>query len=187
MKLTFAVLQICSLIFATAFGSSTGSKPFVLRFRTKIGNIVRVEADLNDQLEKAVRTVETDESVHLDCNNVSLDLKQTINQLQLSNGSLISISSSGKSKGGGLKKKEVSKKPHKTGMFQPFPDLAKPDYARLVQKTKARANMKSSMSYSDLTNIASAMHKVEPQKEGNYSKSCISLPLNDPKISHYHG
>jgi len=150
-----------------------------LRFRTKNGSIVRVTTDGNESLSDVLKRSE--------CDNVdegyswsigggpSLDVEASVKDLPgLKNGSLISITSN-KEKGSstGLKRKMVSKESNsesKRGVWQPFPDLSKPNYLRLVRQARARANMKNAMNYADLENISSSLHRVEPQTEGKVKR-----------------
>mmetsp|Transcript_13143 Transcript_13143/g.17184 ORF Transcript_13143/g.17184 Transcript_13143/m.17184 type:complete len:479 (+) Transcript_13143:130-1566(+) len=150
-----------------------------LRFRTKNGSIVRVTTDGNESLSDVLKRSE--------CDNVdegyswsigggpSLDVEASVKDLPgVKNGSLISITSN-KEKGSsaGLKRKIVSKESNsesKRGVWQPFPDLSKPNYLRLVRQARARANMKNAMNYADLENISSSLHRVEPQTEGRVKR-----------------
>ena len=49
--------------------------------------------------------------------------------------------------------------------WDPYPDLAK-DYDELIYKSKRKRSSRTSLSYSDISKIQSALHVVEPQKTG---------------------
>ena len=148
-----------------------------LRFRAQDGSIRRVnDCKVSETLEDILKRneIETDGMILESCSKTGqvVDPVKSIQELDLKNGSLVSIKCPSSGTTSGLTQRKNNSKAAAThsGTWQPFPSLAKPDYANLVRRAKARANMKNSMSYSDLNDISSALHVVEAQKDGKIKR-----------------
>lgn len=160
----------------SVYARPSSSTSLTLRFRALNGSIVRVDGCKGEEMLKDIlaRNEITSDGMILESGDIGrVDAVKSLNELDLKNGSLITIkSSSTVTTGGGLQKRKTKSNAlsSHSSTWQPFPGLAKPDYANIVRRAKARANIKSSMSYSDLNDITSALHVIEAQKEGNLKR-----------------
>ena len=153
-----------------------------LRFRALDGSIIRVdnckeEESLHDILKRRKDVLPLDNgdvSFLVGNDSKKADPAVSVSELELKNGSLINLrkqsNSSDKGQSGLQRHKSNSSKSPAGGVWQPFPDLAKPDYENMVRRAKARANLKSGMGFKDLSDISGSLHVIDPQKEGKIKR-----------------
>ena len=157
---------IASATFAVASSSPNGD--MVLRVRLQDGSMERLQvpAALQEKLslQEALKDVTPKlEGLSVRSGKSIQDPSQTIRQLGLKHGALLSlVSSSSSSKPATLSQKKKPTAQQHSAHWDPFPDLAK-DYETAVRKSKAR---RGGSSFADLAHIQSSLHIVEPQAKG---------------------
>jgi len=145
----------------------------VLRFRTpKTGTIVSLQINEGNRRTVPLQTLMDgilaqngdDTSTNFECigpSNNKLDTSQTLAQLGLKHGALLTISPKMHTN----KKDKPQQKQLRNVIppFDPFPQFAKPRYKDKRRSIRAKANRRGGMSYSDLDQLADNIHKLEIQ------------------------
>jgi hypothetical protein len=175
----------------TSTETTTGKK-ILLRVRLADGSIERIEIDenkidcltLNDILKPF--HVPDDSTIQIGGKGKGgkgggggIEGTETLQTLDVKHGSMITIIPSPKVKNtadidnrfsrlaaaNAKKKAATASLSSNNANWNPYPDLAK-NYDELLLKTKTKRSSRTSLSYSDISKLQSALHIVEPQKEG---------------------
>ena len=154
---------------ATNAPSSSSSKSgMILRVRLGDGSIQRIQVAEGSEdtttLSKILSPLSQDEQSTIQIGSTKVtDKSQTLSNLGLKHGSLITITPPRSSKASEQIKNRF--KMEKADRFDPFPDLAR-DYQTAVRRKATRRGTQGGMSYGDIAHVQSALHVVEPQPEG---------------------
>jgi len=170
--LTFVVSLLLLSTWTHAIPTSgTGATGIVLRIRLADGSMERIQLEEGSEerltLEEILQPlgVASDASVRIGTQKTTT--KKDLKSLQLKHGSMITVlpppvdpKAQAQAQAEALQKRQPPKRE-----WDPYPDLAK-NYDAIVRKTKTKRSSSSGMSYSDISKIQSALHMVDPQKEG---------------------
>lgn len=153
------LLVLLSLIGVTQ--AATPDQALVLRVRLPDGSMERLQvADPSLSLREVLEAVTPVEQLQVRRGSETVDDQQAIQDLNLAQGTLLTLASPNQRQQG-LTKKPVET--HTEQRFDPFPDLAR-DYHRALL-TRRRKTASGSLSYGDLASLQSSLHVVEPQSD----------------------
>jgi len=168
---------------AAQISASGPSPPIILRIRKADGSIGKIQIANQDEttLASVLSTFSHEESVlSTKCSIGTETIEDTDKPLasfKLKNGSLITISPSKISKKDDSNKhastKTVKESPSiRYTDFDPYPDLARSSHSAAARRNRALARLpnRRSMSYSDIADLHSFMHVIEPQSEGSLKR-----------------
>ena len=153
--------------------NSSAREGIVLRIRLADGSMERVQIEEGKEdsltLDDILRPFDVPNDASIQVSGAHANTKDSIANLK--HGSMITVVPP--SKPSTIEKQESrfaklrSKKSTEGGEgdWNPYPDLAK-DYDSLLLKTKSKRFSGGKMSYSDISKLQSALHVVEPQKDG---------------------
>ena len=183
-SLALCALGVGVLTAVTASGPSPAS-PIILRIRKADGSMGKIQISNQESttLSSILSTFSEESSSasgSVKCSISNKDIEDTdkpISEFQLKNGSLITITPPKK-----LKKEQAEADEHeKTEQgsasvssisrhtdYDPYPDLARSSHSAAARRSRALSRLpnKRSMSYSDIANLHSYMHLIEPQPDG---------------------
>lgn len=175
--LLFWFINIAYLIPLSLASSSGGpALPIILRIRKPDGSIgkIQVADQENTNLSSIISAFVQDEdrsSIKCSISDQEIqDSNRPISCFNLKNGSLITILPPPKSEKDN-RDTSITKGASSTTRytdFDPFPDLAKSSHSAAARRSRALSRLpnRRSMSYSDIADLHSFMHVIEPQPEG---------------------
>ena len=164
-------LAVCGLGVLTA--ASGPAAPLILRIRKADGSMGKIQiSDESTTLSSILSTFSGDESKSsssVECSIANEKIKDTnrpIASFGLKNGSLVTITPPKRSKEDDVKK--IVDSSIRYTEYDPFPDLARSSHSAATRRTRALSRLpnKRSMSYSDIADLHSYMHLIEPQPDG---------------------
>mmetsp|Transcript_17378 Transcript_17378/g.32959 ORF Transcript_17378/g.32959 Transcript_17378/m.32959 type:complete len:533 (-) Transcript_17378:48-1646(-) len=158
--------------------ASSLSSPIILRIRKPDGSIGKIqvvdqETTTLSSILSAFLQVDNNDVSSVKCSISDQEIEdpnKPISSFNFKNGSLITITPS-KKKTQISNQNETSSSNTVTARFtdfDPFPHLAKSSHSAAVRRSRALSRLPSrrSMSYSDIADLHSYMHVIEPQPEG---------------------
>ena len=170
-------------IFTSASGPAA---PLILRIRKADGSMGKIQIANQESttLSSVLSTFSSNDassssssSSSAKCSIANKEISDTdkpISSFNLKNGSIISITPPKKSKQE-IKAEQEAKEIASASLsanrytaFDPYPSLARGSHSAAARRSRALARLpnKRSMSYSDIANLHSFMHTIEPQPEG---------------------
>jgi|AntRauTorckE5430_2_1112549.scaffolds.fasta_scaffold01143_1 hypothetical protein len=165
-------VALCST--AAQISASGPSPPVILRIRKADGSIGKIQITNQDEttLSSILSTFsDKDSSSPIKCSIGTKTIEDTDKPLasfELKNGSLITIAPPKITE-----KKNDDDTPKESPSvrytdFDPYPDLARSSHSAAARRNKALARLpnRRSMSYSNIADLHSYMHVIEPQTEG---------------------
>lgn len=168
------LVNIVSLL-ALSLSASQQSLPIILRIRKPDGSMGKIqiidqETTTLSSILSAFLQVEDGTSIKCSISDKEVeDSNRPISSFNLKNGSLITIASPLKTSR--QDESTATKKVYASSRFtdyDPFPHLSKSSHSAAVRRSRALSRLPSrrSMSYSDIADLHSYMHVIEPQPEG---------------------
>ncbi len=161
---------LCALSVLTA--ASGPAVPIILRVRKADGSMGKIQiSDLESTTLSSVLSTFSEESGLVKCKISNKEIKDTdkpLSEFELKNGSLITITPPKKPQPSEAEEKIEKSSSTRYTDFDPYPDLARSSHSAAARRSRALARLpnKRGMTYSDISNLHSFMHLIEPQPDG---------------------